>query len=421
MKRIIFLWVLLFSGPLFAQTEAPTEAPPAEAQPAEAAEAPSFITINVKVTHATGERAVPNVPVFLQAARARGPFEPTPPTPQFEWESFTNADGIAVFNRIPAELTTSGLKVHALTTFEGVPFESAASTPADGVTLQANVWDSSLDTSGVAIKNLRTVVDVWEGYLVFTQFYTLTNTAHTVLDVKQLPEEIAERGLPFELPLKAQGINVVGSGQSTVINSTFYWKGVLQPGASINLQVRFSMSAKSAEFVYEQQVDYPTENVEVVVPIQTRYQKLPRLEHLELRPLGFEHTDRGPGIFDLRADMDFVGARGLTLKPGESFSFQLRGLPFASSKMPWLFLLLGVVCASVIVALSLRVQRTVNDKAELRRVFEAQRADLLDALIAIEKDLEQGVITRSEAELESTALREQLALVLKKLEDLNAA
>src|SRR5690606_22843318 len=124
------------SPPSEAPTEATTEAPTGDtAAPAAAA---NFITLNVKVTHATGEHAVPNVPVFLQAARARGPFEPTPPTPQFEWESFTNDDGVAVFNRIPAELTTSGLKVHALTTYEGVPFESAASTPADGVTLQAN-------------------------------------------------------------------------------------------------------------------------------------------------------------------------------------------------------------------------------------------------------------------------------------------
>lgn len=419
--------LMLAAAPAVALDSGTNNAAPAEAgdgttasQQAAPAE-PTTMTVTVTLKHGADDHPIANTPVFLRAARPRGPFEPTAPKPESEWTGFADANGVATFSSIPRDLTTSGLRLHAVTTYEGLAFESSAITPVDGSKLEITVWDKGLDPSVVEIQNLRTVVEVWENYLVFTQYYTLTNTGKTALDVKLLPGEKYEKGLPFELPVKAKGINVTGPGESMVVNSTFYWKGVLEPNARANLQVRFSMSIRDPEFEYEQQVDWPTQNVEVVVPIQTKFEKLPRLTELELRPPGFKETDRGPGIFDLRDDIDFVGARGLKLSPGESFSFQLRGLPFHRPKLPWLFVALGLVCAVLVVVFARREFKAAATRAgreEVRVVLEAQRAALLDELVAVERDMDEGILTRAEAEFESAALREELALVLKKLTDL---
>ncbi len=426
-KSIAFLLLLLCASPASAQypDQAPPVAPPAEpiAEPTVTADT-ALMTISVTVKHGADARKIANTPVFLRAARPRGPFEPIAPQPQFEWAGFTDELGIARFDRVPEDLTTSGLRIHAVTTYDGLAFESAAAAPLDGSALEIVTWDKSLDTSVVAIKNLRSVVEVWEGYLVFTQYYTLTNTGQTALDVKLLPDEEFEKGLPFHLPVKAKAINVTGPGESMVVNSTFYWKGVLEPGSAVNLQVRFSMSAKDSEFAYEQEMGWRTLNVEVVVPIQTRFEKLPRLHDLELRPVGFAETDRGAGIFDLRDDIDFVGARGLALEPGQSFAFQLRGLPFERAKSPFLVLLLAFVCGALVLMLASREIKAAAGRAgreDLRKVFEAQRERLLDELVGVERELDEGLLTRAEAEFEASALREQLALVLKKLGDLDRA
>lgn len=399
--------------PTQPESGTPTNAPPST--PAET------ITIAVQVKHGSDSRPIGNVPVFLRAARPRGPFEPTAPKPQQEWAGFADENGVATFGLIPKELSTSGLRVHAVTTYDGLAFESAQAPILDGSRVEVAVYEKGLDTSVVEVANLRTVVEIWERYLVFTQYWTLTNTGKTALDVKLLPDEKFEKGLAFNLPVKAQAINVRGPGESMVVNSTFYWKGVMEPGARVNLQVRFSMSARDPDFTYEQTMDWPTQNVEVVVPIQTRFEKMPRLDGVELRPPGFAETDRGAGIFDLRDDIDFVGARGLELKAGESFSFQVRNLPFERAKLPWVFLGIGLLLAVGVLVFAKREQREAEkrrSRKELARLLEAQRVELLDELVAVEKDLQEGVMTRAEAEFEAAALREQLALVLKKIEDL---
>jgi hypothetical protein len=420
LQTICCIAALLFiAPPVAAQQPSGGEAPSGEAP---SGDAPGeLMTLEVQVEHGADDTMIADVPVFLRAARPRGPFEPTAPKPEFEWEGFTNAAGVATFDRIPRSLMTSGLKVHAVTTYGGIAFESAAATPAPNTTLNVEVYEKGLDVSVVEIANLRNVVEVWEGYLVFTQYYTLTNTGDTALDVKLLPDTEYEKGIPLVLPVKAKGINITGPGESVVVNSTVFWKGVLKPDARVNLQARFSMTAKETEFVYEQKMDYPTRNVEVVVPIQTQFKKLPRLDSVELRPPGFEETEQGAGIFGLRDDIEFIGARGLSVDAGESFSFQLRGLPFEKPITPWVFLGLGILFGLGIVVIARREMKRSKTEAgrrEVREALEAEREMLLDDLVALERDLDEGLITEREYQLEAMALRERLALVLKRLSDL---
>lgn len=391
----------------------------AEEAPAPPASESDFMTIRVSVTDGVSGAPVADTPVFLRAARPRGPFEPTAPKPQHEWASVTDPAGNALFAKVPRALTASGLRVHAVATAAGMPFQSPPSVPTPGETLQVKVYERGTDTSGVKIANLRTIVEVWEGYLVFTQYYTLTNTGKTALDVKMLPDKDFEKGLPITLPLKAQGIQASGPGESLVVNSTVYWTGVLQPEEKANLQVRFSMSADDPEFTYTQQMEYPTQNVEVVVPLQTRFKKIPRLDGIELRPKGFSESDRGKGIFGLREDWEFVGARGRQVETGDSFAFQLRGLPFEKPMAPWFVLAAAILVAIVALVLMMRDARRSSDRREEReKMLVAEREGLFEQILWLQAELEAGRLTDTEHELLSAELRSRLALVLNKLEEL---
>ncbi len=378
--------------------------------------------VTVRVTHGESGQPVADSPVILHAARPRGPFEPRAPKPQQEWAGFTDSGGEASFS-VPEELATSGLKLTALTTYGGVPYESAAATPGRGVELEIAVYEVGLDVDSIVFENVRTLVELWEDYLVFSQFYTITNTGKSAFDTTALPGEDYEKGLPIVLPVKAQGINANGAGEMLVVNSTVYWNGTIEPGGKKNIQVRFSMPVEESEYVYEQKLDYAARNVEVMVPIQTRHTRVPRLDDLELRPKDFPETSRGPGIWGLRGDIEFVGARGRVVEAGDSFSFQLRGLPFHPPKLPWIFFGVAVVLGLIVSVVALRDRSRAESERGRETVLAAlgsERDEILDELVALEKDYEEDHVTQGEYEIESRGLRERLALVLKKIEDLES-
>lgn len=364
-------------------------------------------------------------PVFLRAARPRGPFEPTAPEPVKEWTEFTDNDGVATFDIVPQGL--DGLRVHAVTTYEGAAFESAAVTPGDGVKLTIKAHERTFDPGVVEIASLRTVVQPWEEYLVFTQFYQLRNTSDLALDIAAIPDIDFERGIPLTLPLKAQGIQAMGPGENNVVDSTVYWKGFMRPGEVVNLQVRFSMSAREPEFVYEQTVDYPTRELEVVVPLQTDFEKLPRLDKVALIAPGFEElgrTQNGVSPLDLRRDMEFLAAWGNSAEKGESFTFKLTGLPFEQPLLPWIFLGFGLAVAIGIFFFARKEADRMASSAGIedrRAALEAERQDLLEQLDELEKQHDDGQRTEQEYDMLRTAVREQLALILKKLRDLEDA
>jgi hypothetical protein len=361
-------------------------------------------------------------PVFLRAARPRGPFEPTAPEPVREWTGFSNADGVALFDITPKGL--DGLRVHAVTTHDGQPFESAAVTPGDGTKLTIRAHERTLDPSVVKIKSLRTVVQPWEEYLVFTQFYQLQNSSDLALDIAAIPDPDYERGIPLTLPVKAQGIQAMGPGENAVVDSTVYWKGFMKPGEVVNIQVRYSMSAREPSFVFEQTMEYDADEVEVVVPLQTDFEKLPRLDTVALLAPGFEELGRtqdGKSPLDLRRDMEFLAAWGNPVKKGESFTFKLEGLPFEKPILPWVFLIAGIVMALGIVVYARKETARMGSKQgvkDLKLAFQAERSELLTQLEELERQQRSGMRTQPEYESMKLSLREQLALILKKLHDL---
>lgn len=411
-------------------TDVPQAAPPAviPSVPAPSAEAAENqqkdLRVQVIVQHGSDSTSsLSNLPVLLQAARPRGPFEPTAPAPEMELTAITNSEGVAVFENVPESLITRGLRIHAIVHYEGISFASTPITPSASAKIDLKVYEKGHDPSGITVTNLRTIVEPWEDYMIFTQFWTLSVNGANAIDVSLLSDPKFERGLPLKLPTKAQGIHVSGAGEASVVNSIVFWQGVLVPHQAVTFQVRFSMSVHSPEFVYEQTMDYPSENIEIIAPLQTQYEKIPRLDNLEMVAPGFE-VSAGSGLGGLRSDMEFLTAVGKKVQPGESFKFALRGLPFEQPIGPWIALFLGIFAAIFVFIYARREYVLMHGPTATRDALAAlaeQRDALFTDLTNLETAYRAGDVDESNYETSSWLLRERIALILKKIQDLEVA
>lgn len=417
MKFILVVLFSLIALPGWARS--PSANPPELPEPTEIPK-PTTFEVRVHLAHGTTSEKIGDTVVFLRAARPKGPFEPTDPTPEFEWTEMTDEEGLATF-QVPRTLTTTGLRLHAVATYGGVTFRSAAEPPVDALQLKVPVYELGNDPKALSFDNIRTVVELWEDYLVFTQFYTLVNNSQTVIDTTTMPGFDPERGMPIELPIKALGVQVSAGGESSTVKSIAYWKGRIRPSERVPIQIRFSMAAHDPSFVYEQVVQYATKNTEVVVPLQTQFQKVPRLNDVTLSVPGGKMLS-GLGILGLREDMEFVGSEGVALQPGESIRFKVDNLPLRRPMMPFVILGLGLLFGGVVIFLGRREQE-MNRQTHSRKIaiesLNREKEDVLAKIAALQQSMDDF----SEAEYESNdlALRARLALILKKIEDLEAS
>ncbi len=427
MRRSLAIALLLLTAistahvALAQQPPAPPQAEQAAPGDALVEEGQSF-SVTVQVQRSGQPAALEETVVFLRAARPKGPFEPTDPAPEQEWTGLTDAQGIARFEGIPADLATRGLRLHALVMDAQEAFKSAPAIPTAELRLSVPIFARTGDLATLRVGALRTFIEPWEDFLVFSQNWTLVVSGDRALDTSLLTGEAYAKGLPLELPVKAQGINVFGAGEHQVINSTVYWRGVLKPGEPVNLQLRFSVPAKQDTLIYEQRLDYPAQQVDVLVPLETPHKKVPRLNKLELAGIGFKSEARQE-IPGLGRPLELLYAHpdnpNHELKAGESIQLRLRGLPFAPPRGPWIALALGLLGALAVLAfaaLERRRQRQGGDTRARHALLMREREALFEALAELERDLARGAVSARDYELESLLLRERLALILKKLE-----
>lgn len=384
---------------------------------------PGSFPVRVRVTQGDQGAALAGVPVFLRAARVKGPFEPTDPKPEREWSAVSDDTGTATFSNIPPSIAERGLRLHAAASYDGMVFKSAASPSAPGLVLSVPAYKRGFDHSKIRVSSVRMIIEPWEKFLVYTQMWSITLDGQEALDTSLIPDERFERGIPIELPLKAKGINVTGGSQTKVVNSTVYLKDVLIPGQPINLQLRYSITANDATITYDQPLDYPVDNLEVIVPLETPYKnKLPRLNDVGIRAPGFKADDIivGTGIPGLREDKEFLFAKRSGVTPDDSIKFQLFNLPYKRPLGPWIALGIGVAGGLLIllVALTRREERSEEDEDELIAALKRERNLYLDELAALEEDVDQGRISEQEFEYESLRLRSRAGLIMKKLDEL---
>ena len=414
------LLLCALSASAWAQ-EAPNAQP--NAQPDE----PGAQRMEVVVSVTRGGAAatpVSSAPVILRAARPKGPFEPSDPKPEHEWTGVSDANGQVVFRDVPADLASRGLRLHAVTLHEDVAHKSDAAVPTPGMKLKLPIFEKTGDISLLEYQAVRLIVEPSEDYLVFSLTVSLVVRSDKALDTSMLSGERFAKGLPIELPLKAQGIHSFGPGTHATVNSTVYWQGVIRPAEPVNLQLRYSIPVRDSRFVYEQRLDYPAKQVDIVVPLQTQFRKIPRLNALSLAVLDFDVQARSdvPGI---RQDVETLYAVAKRpLKAQDSIKMQLVGLPFKRSSGPWAALglaalgILGV--AALARAEAARAARAQDPSHRLEKLTR-ERDALFEELEQLELELDKGLITARDYEIEGMAMRERLALILRKLEDLGQA
>lgn len=417
---LVVLLITLSSAPVLAQ--APPPAPTAEQTAKPPAAQPAVRPVTVSVVLGAAKTPLAGVPVLLRAARPRGPFEPTEPEPVQEWSAVTDAAGVATFPIEPDALATQGLRLHAVAIYEGQPFKSAAVVPSAGAKLAISAFEKGAGVDAVRVASLRMVIEPWEGYLVFTQIVGLTVVGDRALDTRQIADPAWEKGLPIELPLKAQGIHISGPGEHQAIHSTVYWRGVLKPGEVTTLQLRYSIPAHEPIFTYTQPTAYEVGEVDILVPLQTPHKKLPRMNGLELAAPNFK-LEAGAGLAGLRPDMEFLRGSRAGLKAGEPLRFQLRGLPFSKPRAPWIALFAGLAVALLALGYGLRLRGEDGQAAgaELIKELRGQHEALFEELLSLEQAYKAGEVEIRDYEVEAMSLRGRLALIKRKLEALEGA
>lgn len=393
-----------------------------EAADATDSEGASPWSATVEVVNGVSGDPVEQTGVLLKAAPPPRRMRRQRPEPVETWESVTDEKGVANFSELSAKYLEKNLQLYAVASSSGVEFESSRTPLAEGAELKIRVYPRASNADDVVVERLRTVFQPWEDFLVVSQRWNLSVRGDRAVDTAALPGEKFEKGLPLELPVEAEGIKMFGPGESEVVDSTAYWRGVLRPGDTVSVRVRFSISASSPMQVYRQSVDYPVDQTEVVLPLQTDHEKVGRLENATLAAKGFskvEATRRVPG---LRPDNEYIYASGRTLDPGESFAVRMTGLPFERPIAPWVALALGVVGAGFILAFARRGLARLREDDETAEtaveVLEREREELLDELAELERSFEAGDVAEITYETESLRLRERLSLIMEKLDEL---
>lgn len=363
--------------------------------------------------------------VLLLAARPKGPHEPTDPKPEHEWTATTNEQGLATFDQVPRTVATSGLRLHATTFQGGHVYKSSAVTPAPGIKLNIGIYEQGHSLDGVVIKDVQIIAHVWENHIFFQQFYLMSTEGDKLIDTAQLPGRSFENGMPLRLPIKASGIEVESPGETRVVNSVVFWKGVIKPGETVPISVAFSIPADHTTFTYEQAFDYPVRDSKIMVPLEAASPqvKIPYFDTVSLAAPGFKVEAIDGGLNGQNQGKFLVASDG-TFEKDDALSFQLSGLPFDEPTGAWLALILGFIGIILALLYSRQEQRHIDKtrtSTDVADMLRGEREELLDELAMLEEDYEDGEVGDLEYERESLLLRGRIALIMRRIAEIEAA
>lgn len=402
-----------------------SETRPGAAAPAELSDGDR--SASVRLHHGSDDHTqFSDHPVVLHAVRPPGPLQPDSHRQTISsWNAVTDDDGVAKFTDLPDNLRRHGLQLQASTTFGGLSFDSELIVPTDeAVDIDLTVFDRTHELPPIRLSKKRVLISPWEEYLVFDQFWTLQIDGEHAFDVSASSDSFVERGLPLRLPFAAEGISVAGPGSHEIINNIVYWDGVLQPNRDITIQIRFSKSVRTSSFVFDQQMDYPVDEIELLAPIDTQFERISRLDDLTLRAPGFE-VGTDPAAVGLPSTRDYLIAHGHSVDADESYTFRVDGLPFSRPLGGWISLFGGLLAFLFIIYYGRREYRNFHDSRSRREILDAlhrRRDAVVDELAEIERALGQtdDPDETFELEEEQILLRQRLALILGKIDDLDS-
>ncbi len=382
------------------------------------------LSVTVQIRHANDDDVdLSGMPVTLEALRPPGPMQPD----NFrqiaaQWVGVTDASGLARFDELPDTLARQGLVLQASTSFGGLAFESSFAAPRAGEALELVLYDRTHELPEIRLSRKRVIVSLWEEYLVFDQFWTFEIDGDYAFDIAASPDPALERGLEMRFPMEVEGISFAGPGTHEVIQNRVYWNHVLVPGQPVTVQVRFSKSARGSSQAYEQIMDFPVDEIQLLAAVDTPFQRIPRVDDLVLRAPGFE-VGNDPGVLGLQTQNDYLVASGRSVDAGESYAFRLEGLPFRRPTGGWIALFGGLLMALLLAAFGAREHKrfhAARDTAAILRGLRARRDDLYEELALVEQELAQVEDEDLAFELEDERLiiRQRLTLILRKIDDL---
>ncbi len=382
----------------------------------------------IRVSHGTGADAdLGGLAVRLSAVRPPGPLQPD----SFQqvlstWEAETDADGVAHFDDLPDDLERQQLSLMASAEYDGIWFDSDLVTPGENIDLSLNVYERTDQFPGIRITQKRVLVSSWEEYLIFDQFWTIEIEGDRAFNTKDSTDPALRRGLPLRLPYRAEGISFAGPDEHQIIDNVIFWDGVLQPNKPLTLQIRFSKSVRTSGFTFEQPMQYPVDDLQILASVDTDSERIPRLDDLTLRAPGFEvGTDPGAAGLPPHTTRDFIVATDHSVDRGESYTFRIDGLPFSRPIGGWLSLFGGILAAFFIALYGRREYTRLkqsNNRDEVLEALHRRREEVLDELAEIEYELDDVEYDDElfDLEQEQTLLRQRLALILRKIADLES-
>lgn len=384
-------------------------------------------TVSVQLSHATKEDIeLGDLPVVLLAVRPPGLLQPDNFTQVISsWNAVTDDEGIARFENLPDDLARQGLQLQASTSFGGLAFESEITQPADDIQIALPLYDRTHQLPPIRITKKRVIISPWEEYLVVDQFWTFEIDGDYAFDIDAASDPALERGLPLRLPLQAEGISFAGPGDHQIVNNIVYWSSTLQPDRPVTIQMRFSKSARSSSYTFEQLMHYPVDEVQLLAPIDTPFERIPRLDDLVLRAPGFD-VGSDPAAIGLPTNQDYLVASNHSVERGESYTFRVEGLPFSRPFGGWIALFAGLFGILFIAAYGRREWKLLkgsHSKKEMLDALEQRREAVIDELAVLKSALEEteDVDHIFDLEEEQILLRQRLALILRKIDELNAA
>jgi hypothetical protein len=145
---------------------------------------------------------------------------------------------------------------------------------------------------------------------------------------------------------------------------------------------------------------------------------------LELAVVGFEAEVKSsiPGTNRPLEVLYAAPKKGQTTLPaGSVIKVRLKGLPFRKAVGPWIALVLGLLGAVLSFGFYLVIKRRYAEHMSAKQRYDAlsrEREELYQELEALKDDLGRGDISEQDYNLETMGNKERLALILKKIDEL---
>ncbi len=385
-------------------------------------------TVVVSVRGPSGEgQAEPVSGVMVQLHIMRPPHEMAGTLRQR-----TNDRGLAVFRADSGP----GLVAYAEVT-SGRRFFSPqiALDEPGGHTAEIDILGTSDDPSAVFAIDVQTIVELWEGYITFTEVWTL--------GVDQPAMFASDPGRPetliqIPLPDRAEGARIVQpQEQARIIDNVVSLAAEVEPLGSdpnprADLIVQYSIKSHDrARMTWERTLPMDIRHLMVVVPQTSRFERFPTLDvDIEAPRCGintpsdavcFESIDSDPRGSRVREGTAVRVARGYG-RAGQSLEVTTVGWPSSPRWERGASILVGLIVAFIGFGLIARERgRRLGPQQVSAQRLEALRAQR-DALFRAGTDIEArfvaGEMLERDYEVARERIRGQLGVIYRRLREL---